>query len=175
MCKAEFATALDKTIIPGLQGGPLEHVIAAKAVCFKEAMKPEFIVYQKQIVKNAKVLADVLMDNGFKLVTGGTDNHLMLVNLGTDGLSGKEAEGLLGEAGITVNKNTVPYDTRSPMVASGIRLGTPAITTMGMKENEMKIIGGFITKVLKNPADEALRKKIKQEVKELCSNFKFYD
>lgn len=175
MCKSEFAQAVDKTIIPGMQGGPLEHVIAAKAVCFKEAMKPEFKQYGKQIVKNSKALANTLMENGFKLVTNGTDNHLMLINFGNNGLTGKEAEGMLGEAGITVNKNTVPYDTRSPLVGSGVRLGTPAITTMGMKENEMKIIGNFITKVLKNPSDNALRKKIRQEVKELCGKFNFYD
>lgn len=175
MCKSEFAQAVDKTIIPGMQGGPLEHVIAAKAVCFKEAMKPEFKQYGKQIVKNSKVLANTLMENGFKLVTNGTDNHLLLINFGLDGLTGKEAEGLLGEAGITVNKNTVPFDTRSPLVGSGIRLGTPAITTVGMKENDMKMIGNFITKVLKNPSDNALRKKIRQEVKELCGKFKFYD
>ena len=175
LCKSEFAQAVDKTIIPGMQGGPLEHVIAAKAVCFKEAMKPEFKLYGKQIVKNSKALANTLMENGFKLVTNGTDNHLMLVNFGQNGLTGKEAETYLGEAGITVNKNTIPFDTRSPLVGSGIRLGTPAITTVGMKENEMKIIGDFIAKVLKNPSDSSLRKKIKQEVKELCSKFKFYD
>ncbi len=175
LCKSEFAQAVDKTIIPGMQGGPLEHVIAAKAVCFKEAMKPEFKQYGKQIVKNSKALANTLMENGFKLVTNGTDNHLMLVNFGSNGLTGKEAETCLGEAGITVNKNTVPFDTRSPLVGSGIRLGTPAITTVGMKENEMKIVGDFIAKVLKNPSDASLRKKIKQEVKELCGKFKFYD
>jgi len=161
-------------VFPGIQGGPLMHVIAAKAVCFKEAMSEEFKEYQKQVVKNAKKLAEVLMENGFKLVSGGTDNHLMLVDLTDKNITGKEAEDALGKVGITVNKNTVPGETKSPFVTSGIRIGTPAITTRGMKEKEMEKIGEFITETLDNIGDEKKYKIIREEVKKLCEEFMFY-
>ncbi len=174
MTKEFFAKPIDKMVFPGMQGGPLMHVIAAKAVCFKEALSDEFKEYQKQVVKNAKRLAEVLMDNGFKLVSGGTDNHLMLVDLTNKNITGKEAEEALGKVGITVNKNTIPGETRSPFVASGIRIGTPAVTTRGMKEKEMEKIGEFITEVLNNIGDEKKYNMIKEEVKKLCEEFMFY-
>ncbi len=174
MTKEFFAKPIDKMVFPGMQGGPLMHVIAAKAVCFKEAMSDEFKEYQKQIVKNAKKLAQVLMDNGFKLVSGGTDNHLMLVDLADKKITGKEAEEALGKVGITVNKNTVPGDTQSPFVTSGIRIGTPAITTRGMKENEMEKIGEFISETLNNIGDEKKYAIIREEVRKLCEEFMFY-
>ena len=174
MTKEFFAKPIDKMVFPGMQGGPLMHVIAAKAVCFKEALSDEFKEYQKQVVKNAKKLAEVLMDNGFKLVSGGTDNHLMLVDLTNKNITGKEAEEALGKVGITVNKNTIPGETRSPFVASGIRIGTPAVTTRGMKEKEMEKIGEFITEVLNNIGDEKKYNMIKEEVKKLCEEFMFY-
>ena len=174
MTKEFFAKPIDKMVFPGMQGGPLMHVIAAKAVCFKEAMSDEFKEYQKQIVKNAKKLAQVLMDNGFKLVSGGTDNHLMLVDLTDKKITGKEAEEALGKVGITVNKNTVPGDTQSPFVTSGIRIGTPAITTRGMKENEMEKIGEFISETLNNIGDEKKYAIIREEVRKLCEEFMFY-
>ena len=174
MTKGFFAKPIDKMVFPGMQGGPLMHVIAAKAVCFKEALSDEFKEYQKQVVKNAKRLAEVLMDNGFKLVSGGTDNHLMLVDLTNKNITGKEAEEALGKVGITVNKNTIPGETRSPFVASGIRIGTPAVTTRGMKEKEMEKIGEFITEVLNNIGDEKKYNMIKEEVKKLCEEFMFY-
>jgi len=171
MCKEEYAKKIDKSIMPGIQGGPLEHVIAAKAVCFKEASTEAFKTYQRQIVKNAKVLADTLMSSGLKLVTDGTDNHLMLINLSKTEITGKDAETALEIAGITVNKNTVPFDQRSPFITSGIRIGTPAITTRGMNESEMKHIGEFMVRVLKDTQNMELLAKIKQEVKELCDQF----
>ncbi len=174
MTKEFFAKPIDKMVFPGMQGGPLMHVIAAKAVCFKEAMSDEFKEYQKQIVRNAKKLAQVLMDNGFKLVSGGTDNHLMLVDLTDKKITGKEAEEALGKVGITVNKNTVPGDTQSPFVTSGIRIGTPAITTRGMKENEMEKIGEFISETLNNIGDEKKYAIIREEVRKLCEEFMFY-
>ncbi len=174
MTKEFFAKPIDKMVFPGMQGGPLMHVIAAKAVCFKEAMTDEFKEYQRQVVKNAKKLAQVLMDNGFKLVSGGTDNHLMLVDLTDKNITGKEAEDALGKVGITVNKNTVPGETKSPFVTSGIRIGTPAVTTRGMKEREMEKIGEFITDVLNNIGDEKKYKSIREEVKKLCEDFMFY-
>ena len=174
LTKEFFAKPIDKMVFPGMQGGPLMHVIAAKAVCFKEAMSDEFKEYQKQVVKNAKKLAEVLMENGFKLVSGGTDNHLMLVDLTDKDITGKEAEDALGKVGITVNKNTVPGETKSPFVTSGIRIGTPAITTRGMKEKEMEIIGEFITETLNNIGDEKKYKIIREEVKKLCEEFMFY-
>jgi len=174
MTKEFFAKPIDKMVFPGMQGGPLMHVIAAKAVCFKEALSDEFKEYQKQVVKNAKRLAEVLMVNGFKLVSGGTDNHLMLVDLTNKNITGKEAEEALGKVGITVNKNTIPGETRSPFVASGIRIGTPAVTTRGMKEKEMEKIGEFITEVLNNIGDEKKYNMIKEEVKKLCEEFMFY-
>ncbi len=174
MTKEFFAKPIDKMVFPGMQGGPLMHVIAAKAVCFKEAMSEEFKEYQKQVVKNAKKLAQVLMESGFKLVSGGTDNHLMLVDLTDKKITGKEAEEALGKVGITVNKNTIPGDTQSPFVTSGIRIGTPAVTTRGMKEKEMEKIGEFIAETLNNIGDEKKYAIIREEVKKLCEEFMFY-
>ncbi len=177
LCKEEYASAVDANVFPGIQGGPLEHVIAAKAVAFKEALSPEFKTYQEQVVKNAARLASELKNNGFELVSGGTDNHLLLINLGdkdSDNPSGKAMEGALDKAGITANKNTVPFDTRSPFVASGIRIGTPAVTTRGMKEDDMKAIADFIKRVYDNHKDEELLAEIKKEVKEFTSKFPLY-
>jgi glycine hydroxymethyltransferase len=174
----EKAKTMNSKIFPGIQGGPLEHVIAGKAVAFGEALQPDFKTYIGQVVKNAKVLADALMSHGFSLVTGGTDNHLMLVDLsqstGFSELTGKIAENALDEAGITVNKNTVPNEKRSPFVTSGIRIGTPALTTRGMKESEMKIIAGWIATALKNADNADVKIKINNEVKELCKSFPIY-
>ncbi len=170
----ELAKKINKTIFPGIQGGPLMHVIAAKAVAFKEALSDEFKTYQKQIINNAQALASELVNNGFYLVSGGTDTHLMLVNLNNKDLTGKDAEGALEKAGITVNKNTVPFETRSPFVTSGIRIGTPAVTSRGLKENEMKTIGKWINDVIGNKDDENFLNKVKSEVKELCKSFPYY-
>lgn len=172
LCKAEFAKDIDKAIFPGTQGGPLMHVIAAKAVSFKEAMTDEFIEYQKQIVRNAKRLAEELKDRGFRLVSGGTDNHLMLVDLRSKGVTGKEAERLLDDVGVTVNKNTIPYDPESPFITSGIRIGTPAVTTRGMKEDAMADIADIISLVIHNPesGDEA-----KEKVEGLCRRYPLYE
>ncbi|MDH4227398.1 MAG: serine hydroxymethyltransferase [Deltaproteobacteria bacterium] len=174
MCREEFAKGVDKLIFPGIQGGPLMHVIAAKAVAFKEALEPAFKVYQQQILKNAKALSEELTKLGYNLVSGGTDNHLMLIDLTKQDITGKEAEEALGKAGITVNKNTVPFETRSPFVTSGVRVGVPAATTKGMKEAEMKVIGSFIDRAIKNRANEAELTKVKHEVIELCRKFPFY-
>jgi glycine hydroxymethyltransferase len=174
MCREEFAKAIDKQIFPGIQGGPLMHVIAAKAVSFKEALAPGFNEYQGHIVKNARTLAQVLMDKGYELVSGGTDTHLILVDLTKKEITGKEAEEALVKAGITVNKNTIPFETRSPFVTSGIRIGVPAVTTRGMKEKEMRLIGDLIDRGIQNRENEALLSKIKAEVKELCDSFPFY-
>ena len=172
--KEFFAKPIDKMVFPGMQGGPLMHVIAAKAVAFKEALSDEFKEYQKQIVKNAKKLASVLTDSKFKLVSGGTDNHLMLVDLTDKNITGKEAEEALGKVGITVNKNTIPGETKNPFVTSGIRIGTPAVTTRGMKEKEMEKIGEFIAETLNNIGDESKYAIIKEEVKKLCEDFIIY-
>jgi len=174
MCKQKFAEAIDRAVFPGLQGGPHEHIIAAKAVAFKEAMETKFKDYAKQIVKNAKALAESLMGEGFTLISGGTDNHLILVDLRNKNITGKQAEEALDKAGITVNKNMIPYDPRSPFDPSGIRLGTPAVTTRGMKESEMKEIGKFISKAIEKHDDENALKKIKAEVRELCRQFPVY-
>lgn len=174
MCREEFAKAVDKTIFPGIQGGPLMHIIAAKAVAFKEAMLPAFVEYQRQILKNAKALADALMEKGFDLISGGTDNHLLLVDLTKKELTGKDAEEALVKAGITVNKNTIPFETRSPFITSGVRIGVPAVTTKGMKEGEMKTIAGLIDRAIENKDNEAALNSIKNEVKELCAAFPFY-
>ena len=174
MCREEFAKAVDKQIFPGIQGGPLMHIIAAKAVAFKEALDASFTAYQKQILANAKVLSQELMDRGYTLVSGGTDNHLMLLDLTKQDITGKDAEEALGKAGITVNKNTIPFETRSPFVTSGVRIGVPAATTKGMKETEMRTIAGFIDRALKDRADEAKLEAIKAEVKELCMRFPLY-
>lgn len=174
----EKAKTMNSKIFPGIQGGPLEHVIAAKAVAFGEALQPEFKTYIDQVLKNAKVLAEELKTEGFHLVTGGTDNHLILVDLKqsqvADTVTGKLAENILDQAGITVNKNTVPNETRSPFVTSGIRIGTPALTTRGMNQTEMKTIAGWISQVLKNPENTDLHLKIHQQVKELCKSFPIY-
>jgi len=174
LCTREYAKRLDLMVFPGIQGGPLMHVIAAKAVCFKEAMTDEFKEYQKQIVKNAKALAGELVERKFELVTGGTDNHLMLVKLMNRNLSGREAEDLLEDAGITVNKNLIPGDKLGPLKTSGIRIGTPALTTRGMKEPEMVRIAGWIDEALSNPEDDRLRKDIREKVSELCEAFPLY-
>ncbi|MEO0238998.1 MAG: serine hydroxymethyltransferase [candidate division WOR-3 bacterium] len=174
MCKAEFAKDIDKAVFPGAQGGPLMHVIAAKAVALKEALTPEFKQYQEQIVKNAKKLAETLISEGLRLVTGGTDNHLMLVDLRPFKITGNIAEKALEKAGITVNKNTIPFDPEKPTVTSGIRIGTPAVTTRGMKEDEMVKIGKLISKVLRSPDDEKVISEVRKEVQELCDAFPLY-
>lgn len=168
LCKKEYAKKVDKAIFPGLQGGPLEHIIAAKAVSFKEALKPEFVEYQKQVIKNAKKLSDELTKRGFDIISGGTDNHLMLVDLRNKNVTGKAAEKLLGEVDITVNKNTIPFDPESPFVTSGIRLGTPAVTTRGMKEDEMVILADLINDTIEGKVDQ---KEIYEKVLELCKRF----
>jgi glycine hydroxymethyltransferase len=171
LCQKDFARQIDKSIFPGIQGGPLMHVIAAKAVCFKMAMQDDFITYQKQIKKNAATLAQSLIERGYELVSGGTDNHLMLVDLRNKGLTGKQAEKALEEAGITVNKNAVPFDSQPPMVTSGIRIGTPAMTTRGMKEKEMNIIAELIDRVLSNIDNEKIKQEVLLEVNQLCQQF----
>ncbi|MHC1698262.1 MAG: serine hydroxymethyltransferase [Geobacteraceae bacterium] len=174
LCREQYAKALNSNIFPGIQGGPLMHVIAAKAVAFKEALAPEFKTYQEQIIKNAKALAAALMAQGFRLVSGGTDTHLMLLDLTETGLTGKIAEEALDKAGITVNKNTIPNETRSPFVTSGIRIGTPAATTHGLKEAEMVLVAGFIADALKNTGNEAELLRIKGEVNALMKKFPLY-
>ena len=174
LCKESFAKMIDKVLFPGGQGGPLVHVISAKAVSFLEALRPQFKEYQQNIVANAKVLAESLAGEGLRIVTGGTDNHLFLLDLTAVNLNGKEAEKLLGEVDITVNKNTIPYDTRSPMVSSGIRIGTPALTTRGMRTEQMRKIGGLIATTLKNKDNESIKSEVCREVKKLCSEFPLY-
>ncbi len=174
LCKQEYAAAVDKTSFPGFQGGPLVHIMAAKAVCFQEAMQPEFKEYARQIVANAKVLAETIAADGYRIISGGTDTHLMLVDVFSKGMLGSEAEKALGEAGITVNKNAIPFDTNPPMKPSGIRIGTPAVTTRGMKEGEMRQIGHWISQALNNRQDAAALKRIRREVLELCEAFPLY-
>jgi glycine hydroxymethyltransferase len=174
LCRAQYAKDLDRSVFPGVQGGPLMHVIAAKAVCFKEAMEPTFAAYQRQTVANAKRLAASLSGHGFRLVSGGTDNHLMLVDVFSKGITGKAAEVALGKAGITVNKNAIPFDKNPPMVASGIRVGTPAVTTRGMQEAEMDAIGDLIARVLASPEDDQALGIVKAEVERLCRRFPLY-
>lgn len=174
LAKEEFSKAINSKIFPGIQGGPLMHVIAAKAVAFKEALTPEFKKYQEQVVKNSKALAKTLTDEGVRLVSGGTDNHLMLIDLSKTETTGKDAEAALGMADITVNKNTVPFETRSPFITSGIRIGTPAVTTRGMKEKEMELIGKMISKVLHNIKSESTIAEVRKEVVELCKAFPLY-
>ncbi len=173
MCQAAFAEALDKAVFPGVQGGPLMHVIAAKAVAFAEALTPAYRSYIERVLTNARVLCDSLMELGWRMVSGGTDNHLMLINLGADGISGKKAEERLGLAGITVNKNTVPFDTRKPYIGSGIRIGTPAVTSRGMGPDEMRLIARLIDRVLRSE-DEAVWAEVKQQVEELTRAFPIY-
>lgn len=174
MCRAKYAKAIDKMIFPGIQGGPLVHVIAAKAVAFKEALNDGFKEYQKKVIKNAKKLAEELIKRGFRIISGGTDNHLMLVDLANKGTTGKEAEEALDKAGITVNKNAVPYDERPPTITSGMRLGTPCVTTRGMGEAEMTDIAEIIDEVLKNNSDEAKIGRLKQKAGEICKRFPIY-
>lgn len=171
MCKEKYAKAIDKAVFPGLQGGPHEQAIAAKAIAFKEALKPEFKTYAAQVIRNAKKLAEVLLSKGYTLVSGGTDTHLLLVDLTNKGVPGKDAQVALDKVGITLNKNTIPNDTRSPMDPSGIRLGTPAVTTRGMKEDEMVKIAEWIDQTIKNVGDDAVLAKIKKEVETLCLKF----
>lgn len=171
MCREKFAKPIDKAVFPGLQGGPHDHTTCAKAVCFGEALRPEFQNYAAQIIKNAKDLADALLKLGWKLVTGGTDNHLLLADLTSTGLLGMQAEEALDKAGITLNKNTVPYDPHGPFKPSGIRFGTPAVTTRGMKEPEMAAIAKWMDEVVKNHADEGVLGRVKEEVKNMCLKF----
>jgi glycine hydroxymethyltransferase len=174
LCRQKYAKELDRTVFPGVQGGPLMHIIAAKAVCLKEAATPEFAAYQQQVVRNAQRLALTLASAGFRLVSGGTDNHLILVDVFSKGVTGKVAEAALDHAGITVNKNAIPFDQNPPMVASGIRLGTPAVTTRGMREPEMDRIAEFIARVLAAPDDTAVQRSVNDEVKQLCKKFPLY-
>jgi len=174
MCKEEYAKQIDRTIFPGIQGGPFMQVIAAKAVCFKEAMMPEFKEYQKQVVKNAKTIAEELANNNFNIVSGGTDNHLMLVNLRNKGITGKDADAALQNSGIILNKNTIPFETLSPFVTSGIRIGTPSVTTRGMKEEEMKQIADMIARVLLDIGNKEIQEEVRKEAKELCEGFPVY-
>lgn len=176
LCKdAEFGKQFNKAIFPGIQGGPLMHVIAAKAVALKEALSPEFKEYAKQIVKNAKALADTLQADGFRIVSGGTDNHLMLVDLTSKNITGKLAQNLLDEVGITANKNTIPFEKLSPFVTSGIRLGSPALTTRGFKEDDMVEVANIIALVLDNPEDEAARQQARERVAALCAKYPLYE
>jgi glycine hydroxymethyltransferase len=176
LCKEEFAKDIDRSVFPGVQGGPLVHIIAAKAVAFGEALRDDFKVYQQQIVANAKALAETLSEAGLRLVSGGTDNHLLLVDVYLDGrgITGKAAEKALDEVDITVNKNTIPFDTQKPFVASGIRIGTPALTTRGMKEPEMRQIGEFIAAVIREPGSDAVKQRVKRDVAELTARFPMY-
>lgn len=176
LCRdAEFGKQFNKAVFPGIQGGPLMHVIAAKAVALGEALRPEFKEYAKQLKKNAKVLADTLMEDGFRIVSGGTDNHLMLVDLTSKGITGKEAQFVLDEVNITANRNTIPFEPLSPFVTSGIRLGSPALTTRGFKEEDMKEVGNIIAMVLSNPQDEATKEEARRRVAVLCEKYPLYE
>jgi len=174
LSKAEYAQAIDKVVFPGMQGGPLVHIMAAKAVCFQEAMQPEFRDYARQTVANAKALAQSLADEGFRIISGGTDTHLMLVDVFSKGMLGSEAEKALGEAGITVNKNAIPFDTNPPLKPSGIRIGTPALTTRGMKETEMRQIGRWIAEALLHRSEAGVLAQVRRQVLELCETFPLY-
>jgi glycine hydroxymethyltransferase len=174
LCQREFSDLIDQSVFPGIQGGPLMHVIAAKGVCFKEAMTEEFQAYQQQVVRNVQVLAAELEGAGFKIVSGGTDNHLVLIDLTNKGITGKEAEQALERAGITVNKNMVPFDQHGPVITSGIRIGTPIVTTRGMREKEMTLIASFIVEVLDSHSDPAVQKRVAQQAEEFCREFPFY-
>ena len=172
LCKEEYAKKLDRNVFPGMQGGPLCHVIAGKAICFYEAMQPEFIEYQKQVVANAKVLAETLEEEGFRIVTGGTDNHMVLVDVkSTLGLTGKKLETLLDQVHITVNKNSIPFDEEKPAYTSGIRVGTPAMTTRGFKEEEFRKVGKWISEIAHHPEEEEVIKRVRKEVRELMETF----
>jgi len=174
LSKQEFAAGIDRSVFPGQQGGPLVHIVAAKAVAFKEALQPEFAVYAQQVVTNAKVLAEAIAAEGYRIISGGTDTHLMLVDVFQKGILGSEAEYALGEAGITVNKNAIPYDTNPPMKPSGIRIGTPALTTRGMKEAEMRVIAGWIAQALEHRNDAGKLKQIRGQVLEMAEKFPLY-
>ena len=174
LCKQAHAKDIDRAVFPGVQGGPLMHVIAAKAVCFKQAADPAFAVYQEHVLANARALAEGLVAEGFRVVSGGTDNHMVLVDVFSRGITGKVAEAALGRAGITVNKNTIPFDTNPPMVASGVRLGTPAVTTRGMRAKEMGVLSGLIARVLAAPDDLTVASAVKSEVEQLCQTFPLY-
>jgi glycine hydroxymethyltransferase len=175
LCRREFSRAIDKAVFPGIQGGPLVHAIAAKAVSFKEAQGEEFRLYQEQVLKNARTLAEKLLEQGFNLVSGGTDNHLILVDLRSKKITGQELENILDGVGIIVNKNSIPDDPESPVVTSGVRLGTPAITSRGMREKEMEIIAGLISRAVDERNNSATLSRIKQEVQELCARFPLYN
>lgn len=174
LCKERYGKLIDKIVFPGIQGGPHMNIIAAKAVCFKEALEPGFKAYQQQVVLNAKVMAKVFAERGFRVVSGGTDNHLLLVDVSSQGLTGTQAEKILEEAGITVNKNAIPFDPLPPKITSGIRIGTPAITTRGLKEKEVEEVANYMCEVLKNPENQALRREIREKVREICLRFPFY-
>jgi glycine hydroxymethyltransferase len=174
LCREEFAAGIDRSVFPGQQGGPLMHIVAAKAVAFKEALEPEFASYAQQVVTNAKVLAEAIAAEGYRIVSGGTDTHVMLVDVFQKGMFGSEAEHALGEAGITVNKNAIPYDTNPPMKPSGIRIGTPALTTRGMKEAEMRVIAGWIAQALEHRTDAAKLRQIRGQVLEMAERFPLY-
>ena len=171
LCKEKYAKALDSAVFPGMQGGPLENIIAAKAVCFREAMQPAFKEYAAQLVRNCAVLCKTIQDRGYRIVSGGTDNHLFLVDVKSHGMTGKDAAAALDASGIVVNKNTIPYDTESPFKTSGIRIGTASVTTRGMKEPEMIKIGTWIADVLDNIADTTVQERVKREAKALVANF----
>jgi glycine hydroxymethyltransferase len=171
LCREQYSKEINSAVFPGTQGGPLMHIVAAKAICFQEAMRPEFKQYAKQIITNAKALAEVLLGGGLRLVSGGTDNHLMLVDVTAIGISGKIAEEAFDRCGITVNKNMIPFDERKPLDPSGIRIGTPALTTRGMKQGEMQQIGRWMLEVLRRPDDVALATRIRGEVQQLCQQF----
>jgi glycine hydroxymethyltransferase len=175
MCREQFAKEVDRAVFPTVQGGPLMHIIAAKAVCFKEALEEDFAAYQRQVIANAKVLARELSNGGFRIVSGGTDNHVMLVDVFVRGLTGSQAEKTLELAGVTVNKNAIPFDTQPPMKASGIRVGTPALTTRGMKEAEMIQIAAWISEVLASPDSESIQQRVRRSVEELCERFPIYE
>jgi glycine hydroxymethyltransferase len=174
LCSQEFAAGIDRSVFPGQQGGPLMHIVAAKAVAFKEALEPEFATYAQQVVTNAKVLAEAIAAEGYRIVSGGTDTHVMLIDVFQKGMLGSEAEHALGEAGITVNKNAIPYDTNPPMKPSGIRIGTPALTTRGMKEPEMRVIAGWIAQALEHRSDAAKLRQIRGHVLEMAEKFPLY-
>ncbi|HET7433516.1 MAG TPA: serine hydroxymethyltransferase [Thermoanaerobaculia bacterium] len=174
LCKEKYAKELDRSVFPGVQGGPLVHIIAAKAVSFLEALQPEFKAYQTQVVRNAKALAKAVSDAGFRIVSGGTDNHLFMTDVFSKGVTGKDAQNMLEAANITVNKNTIPFDTQKPMVGSGVRIGTPAVTTRGLREPEMKTLAGLLARVLDAKGDSAVIEEVKGGVKELCDRFPIY-
>ena len=174
LCKEKHAKDLDRAVFPGVQGGPLVHIVAAKAVAFKEALTDEFKAYQGQIVKNAKALCDAVRDTGFRIVSNGTDNHLFMTDVFSKGITGKDGQNMLEAANITVNKNTIPFDQNKPMVASGVRIGTPAVTTRGLREPEMKTIADLMARVLDSKGDEGVIQQVKKEVKELCDRFPIY-